>query len=63
MFKYESIVTLGNEDDTHDGFCVCLFKNNKFISKEYYSSKSVADEVSDAWKSKNYTELADRFHC
>jgi hypothetical protein len=51
------------EDDPHDGFCVCFFKNSKFISKEYYSSKSVAEEVSGNWKAKNYAELADRFHC
>jgi hypothetical protein len=63
MFKYESIVTLDDSDDCVEGFCVCFFKNNKFVSKEYYSSKTVADEVSDAWKAKNYVELASRFHC
>ena len=63
MFKYESIVTLVGEDDAQDGFCVCLFMNNKFISKEYYSSKAIAEEVSNDWKAKNYKELADRFHC
>jgi hypothetical protein len=63
MFKYESIVTLVGEDDAQDGFCVCLFKNNKFISKEYFSSKSVAEEVSSDWQAKNYIELANRYHC
>ena len=63
MFKYESIVTHVDDDVYVEGFCVCFFKNNKFVSKEYYSSKSVADEVSNAWKSKNYAELATRFHC
>jgi hypothetical protein len=63
MFKYESIVTVVDDDGYTEGFCVCFFKNNKFISKEYYSSKPVADEVSDAWKAKNYAELAIRFHC
>ncbi len=63
MFKYESIVTVVDDDDACEGFCVCLFKNNKMISKEYYTSKCIADEVSFNWLSKNYSELADRYHC